>query len=249
MGIWAVALVGLVGAVAVFDQDPADSAAQTRLPSASAAVSPRAVNHGWTFDKAKTALAKPNATVLVLGDSTGNDGNEWVHRWAADTLATGRAVQYHPWKADAYAAESETLGSGDPLSLWNASQPGATPSYHVEKWDSVSKKADLVVLNFGHNGSSMEETNGLSDLLAKVLQTSPNAVVVGTAQNPEKDDANKANRDDVVAWNKAHGVPTIDVNKAFVEDGRGDALRVDDKHPSAAGSQVWAEAAARALGA
>ncbi|WP_281712338.1 SGNH/GDSL hydrolase family protein [Dermacoccus nishinomiyaensis] len=230
-----------------FDKDEVDSTPQAAETSAASAA-PSVVNHHWTFDQAKKALSKPDATVLVLGDSTGNDEDEWVYRWAENGLGHQRFVTYHAWKKDAYAPTPERLGAGEPASLWNASQPGSTPSYHVDRWNSISKKADVVVLNFGHNGTDREETYGLSGLLEKIMKSSPNAVVVGTAQNPEKDDAGKANREAVVAWNKAHGVPTIDVNKAFADDGRGDALRRDAIHPSPAGSQVWADAVSRALG-
>ena len=110
--------------------------------------------------------------------------------------------------------------------------------------------ADLVILNFGHNGGddTAAQDAALSGLLEKVLKQSPNAVVVGTAQNPEKGDQNKAKREAVKAWDDTHGLPTIDVNAAFVADGRGDKLRRDDVHPNDDGSQVWEAAVVKVLG-
>lgn len=250
MGVWAVGLVGLVGAVAIFDKDPATSAASARLPSATSAS--RVVNHGWTFDKAKTALAKEAPTVLVLGDSTGYAEKQWASLWA-HKIGEGRGVSYHSWdwrENSGYVTPNVEIPGSRKVTFWNGSKPGATADYQSGHWDKVGKKADLVILNFGHNGGddTAAQDAALSGLLEKVLKQSPNAVVVGTAQNPEKGDQNKAKREAVKAWDDTHGLPTIDVNAAFVADGRGDKLRRDDVHPNDDGSQVWEAAVVKVLG-
>ena len=58
-------------------------------------------------------LAAPGASVMVIGDGTGNEDDEWVSVWARDHLAVNRGVAYHLW--DRYGlrwVEPVALGSG-----------------------------------------------------------------------------------------------------------------------------------------
>ena len=95
-------------------------------------------------------------TILVIGDSSGDERGEWVDLWAQD-LASNRKVTYHQWDSFAGFTASPTVygtsklyGSDKPMEIWNLSYQGVDADY-AEKLIDVPVKPDAVILNVGHD--------------------------------------------------------------------------------------------------
>ena len=72
--------------------------------------------------------------------------------------------------------------------------------------------------------------------------------VVVVLQNPQADDANESTRTAIADWAEGAGLPTIDVAAAFEDADSTEELLDGEINPSVAGSQLWAETVAEALG-
>lgn len=205
-----------------------------------------------SFAGARTAMARP-VTISVLGDSTGNDVNEWVALWGQQ-LGKSRAVTIHRWddKAGDWMDAKLLYGtSGDAVTIWNFSAPGRTAKYAVERIRQAAPvKPDLVIYNFGHNGApeaAVPELANLSEVLKNKWQ---NLEQVVTIQNPEtgaRAEMQKGVRERIRRWANVAGVPTIDVAASFEAGDRPNELMRDDVHPNDAGSGVWARTVTAAL--
>lgn len=188
------------------------------------------------------------SVVSVLGDSTGNDPGEWVDLWARHLGESRRVVEHTwSWKFGRWNDVPIRYGTGtDVVTIWNASMPGATPQYALDRLATMlPARPDLVVLNYGHNGFPADTVAGLAKL--KAASKAPCWVVLqnpGLADHAAAQDKNLAA---IGAWAKATGTPTIDVTSAF--RARGPALLMrDHAHPNPAGSALWATVVERALG-
>lgn len=202
---------------------------------------------------AKAAMGGARS-VLVLGDSTGNSIDEWVALWGR-SMTDVRTMMTRQWdaKVERFAPEFTHLGGHGPeLTLWNLSQPGALADYPVTRLTAVKSTPDLVIYSFGHNDTFTDigpHLDATAQAVAKRWGDVPQVVIL---QNPTT--GKLALRDSNVTaylrttWAPEHGAATIDVEKAFLEDGRPlqDLLR-DTTHPNAAGSELWARVVAKAL--
>lgn len=193
---------------------------------------------------ARDAFAQSTSRTLVLGDSTGDGYDEWVHLWAG-----AKDLPVATWRAETEAGyESESPETR----VWSGSAPDATAAYPVEHWDEIwpSVDPDLVVLSFGHAQESPDEaTKQLEELRTDIADRVEDAPIVVLLQNPEAEDVDADMREAIAAWAKEAGLPTIDIAKAFEESDMGEAdLRLDSFHPSGAGSQLWADTVGEALG-
>ena len=190
-------------------------------------------------------------SVLVIGDSTGNDSDEWVNITVRHLASRhGRAVTQRIWdtQADNFR-ESNTPGAGETVTITNFSAPGANPTYQFQRLDSVADlEPDLVIFNHGHNSTTIEShLNAIADKLLETWSTAPAAAVID--QNPRTDDVPQsiAAGEGVRAFAAARPeVLLIDVRSAFEEAGVDGLLR-DPVHPNPAGSQLWAETVWSAL--
>lgn len=195
------------------------------------------------------ALSGGSAEVVVWGDSTGNDLNEWVAQWSQILADDGRSVVMHRWDGDqgGWVDGPVTYGSGgDVVEIWNGHLPGATPGFPLEKGD-FPEAADLVLLNFGHNGQPEAVHAEYGALLSRVASEYPEAPVGVIAQNPARGDhqrSSEVNRQVVMRLAAQRRVPVVNVHAAFREEGDLGRLLLDDLHPNAVGSRVWAEAVA-----
>ena len=194
--------------------------------------------------------------ISVLGDSTGNDPNEWVATWAEHLGETHR-VTMHRWQGEqGRYNEARTLSygtSGSPVVIWNISEPGATASYPADKLDAGQpEQPDVVILNFGHNNHKTNVGSQLGQVrqsLAKQWRTDLPTVVV--LQNPGGNKHGAGQRETLVAvaqWAKEGRVPTINVASAFENAENQSLLMYDDIHPNAMGSRLWADVVEEALG-
>jgi lysophospholipase L1-like esterase len=205
---------------------------------------------GQTLTEAQAALAGPEPAVVVLGDSTGDEEDEWVHLWAR-SLARERGAQVRDWDAtaEAYRAPVTLGGLAPQVSVRNGSLSGARASYATERLERLLPTGtDLVLLSYGHNHGPADVAE-VGELVDAVRRRAPRAVVVVVLQNPQLDDANAAVRREVARQAADRAVATLGVDEAFAVDPRPlETLLLDAVHPGPEGSGVWADAVEAALG-
>lgn len=233
-GLWAAVAMDFRGAKAT-EVEPAS------LPSTSEVVSPEPA---WTMSDARAAFAQRDSRTLVLGDSTGDGYDEWVHLWAG-----AEELPVATWRAQ---SESGYEPESPETRVWSGSAADATAAYPVELWDEIwpSTDPDLVLLSFGHaQESPAEATRQLEALRVDIADHVEEAPIVVLLQNPAADDADADMREAIAVWAEDAGLPTIDIAMAFEDSGQPEAdLRLDAFHPSGAGSQLWADVVEEALG-
>lgn len=212
----------------------------TSLSSTSPAPEPEPT---WTIDDAREVFTADGSRVLVLGDSTGNGNDEWVHLWAQ-----ARQLPVAAWDTD---GEAGYPGESEDTRVWSGAMFSASADYplaHEEIWPE--QEPDLVLLNYGHfQSSGKSATTQMEELRAEIAERLPEAPIVVVLQNPEQDDADAEIREAIATWAKGAGLPTIDVAKAFADSGKAPSeLLADEVNPSPEGSQLWAETVGEALG-
>ena len=230
---WLLSVLALVSAVLL---GVAAALATRGVPSASLA-------------EARKALDGSSSTVSIVGDSTGNDPDEWVALWAAE-LGLSRRVELHQWLDGKYGAEPVSFGDrGDELTIWNAGKPGGSAAWAADQLDIVQpERPDLVIFNVGHNNTSANVAGQLSQMKSVVSQrwggSVPQVVILQNPSRGDLKDKQTATLGTVASWAASNEVPTIDVTSAFTRPAR--FLR-DDVHPNPLGSRIWADVVADAL--
>ncbi|WP_435203114.1 SGNH/GDSL hydrolase family protein [Janibacter sp. GS2] len=218
------------------------SASRSASPSPSSS-SPTQAKGEWTLGDARTAFARDDSHTLVLGDSTGNATDEWVHQWAQS-----EELPVASWQTE---SESGYDVDFEETRVWSGAMFEATADYPAEHWDEIwpPEDPDLVMLNYGHFQDSPEEaTQALEELRADIAERAPKAPIVVILQNPQAEDANAPTREAIAEWAKDKGLPTIDIAQAFEESELlPEDLRLDNLNPSWAGSQLWAQTVSEAL--
>lgn len=184
-----------------------------------------------------------NGSVIVLGDSTSNDGDEWFALWAKSL-----GSQATPWEP----STAEYADGHQPARFRSASIPGGTASDVLNHWESIWPEENPIfaLVNFGHNYESANEAReDLSDLGAKLKNESPETMVVVILQNPQRSDRNISVRLAVKEWAENEKLTTIDVAAAWADSGKEpDSLLLDEVHPNAEGQQIWLSTVEKALG-
>lgn len=198
-------------------------------------------------------------TISVVGDSTGNYVDEWVHilsRRIAETY--GRTVAVRDWDVErnAYPTEQEHLyGTGVPVTVWNASSPGKSAEYSLQNYRKMMPTpTDLTIISHGHNNPDGAAKGVVKLVDLAYRNTVPGGGVLVVLQNP-RTDSFAAPRAKVVDQLRqlysepGTGVVLLDVNSAFTAAPDLPALlRPDGIHPNPQGSQLWADAVAAQLG-
>ncbi len=205
--------------------------------------------------KVRAVMSGPGPVVVsVLGDSTGNEVGEWVDLWARSLGAT-RQVVLHQWDDTngGWLPRPRVYGRHGPsVTIWNGSRSGAQAGYAQARLAQLQPaRPDLVLYSFGHNHSPGKIVAPMRALLSAVDSRWPgtpaSAVIL---QNPQLG-ATAAVQAQVVAelagWAARAGLPTIDVYGAFGAHADEEGLFKDYRHPSAAGSAVWAAVVAEAI--
>lgn len=195
-----------------------------------------------------------DASVLFVGDSTGNETGEWIDLLTRSIAADWPrwTVKYQLWNdgATAYdaAATIQAGTSSRTLTVYNASVAGfSTYSWQAARADAAlySLTPDLIVVSLMHNeqpGVGFEaqwhgQYVGLTESLTERL---PGADLLCIAQNPETANNYQQQRREVVreiAARKGYGF--VDVLQAFLD--YGSDLTVDGIHPGPTGSRLWAD--------
>lgn len=209
-----------------------------------------------SLSSARLAIADDagDVNLLFIGDSTGDATNEWIYlfaQWLATEYPT-HSVSYRLWSTTSYAAASAlSTGSGaNTIRIWNASVAGTAPIHHMGSNFAAAITAtspDLIIWNHGHNLLPTEslahaEFVGPMDQVRMALPSVPHAAV---RQNPRRDDSLMAITVGALdALAEDYGdLALIDTYSLFIAQGKAGALYADNLHPSAAGSQLFLQAA------
>ncbi|WP_176475355.1 SGNH/GDSL hydrolase family protein [Kocuria sp. WN036] len=191
-------------------------------------------------------------SMTVLGDSTGNEPDEWVYLVTEElAAATGRPAVIHNWSSESHSYEGSNRmeGDGEPIIVWNGSASGESAAYTLEHRSTLSPGSpNLVVINHGHNhATSAEASSQIATLAGRVRNASedPPALAI-TLQNPrtggqENKHANVIRhlRED---WTDREDVTVLDVFAAFDKaDNLERLVHEDGTHPTEAGQRLWAD--------
>lgn len=219
------------------------------LPSAQALPPRTPADRDADLQGIREIVASPNPiTISVLGDSTGNNSDEWVALWAEE-LARFKTVRFHSWNEGKYADDVRQTGSGPTVDIWNGSKPGAAASYAVENLDALQpQKPDVVLLNFGHNQQPQTAGNELSKLMIayerKWATPLPTAIVLQNVAVEPRAERSAANVNAIARMADERAIPTLDVFAAFTASPDIASLLAGDGtgvHPTPAGSRIWAD--------
>ena len=202
-----------------------------------------------------------DGTILVIGDSTGNEPGEWPDRLGRLLAARYPAftISYRQFNLSGFQEVWKHKGTGDhTLTIDNASWGGRSTRWHLAPHLAalVAVHPDLIYVNHGHNDGYTvpAEPYWRDDLLAlteSLNLASPKSEIVLIAQNPRTADPSMDARRPVtqdVAQERGYGF--VNVWQAFHDaapDGVGSLLISDGIHPNPAGSAVWADAVLRDL--
>ena len=196
------------------------------------------------------ATESRDASMLVIGDSTGNETTEWVYLTAQWLAAQHPAwtVQYRLWNdgTSAYASASTIqTGTGSrTLTVYNASVSGyTTTSWQAARFANAiaALTPDLCFISLGHNEQALTTAAwhsryvALTEEVALALAGTPICLI---AQNPATANTYQEQRRDVyreIAIHRGYGF--IDVCKAFEDYGAD--LTTDGIHPNSTGSALW----------
>lgn len=184
-------------------------------------------------------------SVLVFGDGSGDEPDEWVRRWAVDHLGTERPVSYRSWDRDGEAWRKASPNGGvDAITVWNASRRSPDLAAEPARVAKASRRADVVLLSYGHRKTPDEIAGALTAIHAAVLEENPDATVVVLLQNPDPAERQWQQLDtvqEVKRWARAAGLDTVDIYDAFLADPtpRADLVEADGS-PTATGSALWA---------
>ncbi len=191
-------------------------------------------------------------SILVMGDGSGNEPDEWVYLWAHDHLAANRQVKYHAWNTDSSRwGKAVTTGKGAATTVWNASKTSPDLAKEAKRLSAVWHPSDAVILSYGHRGDPKTIASQLDDMRKAVKAKNPQAIVLVMIQNPDpvatqynQADTTKA----VKAWAKKRDLDTVNIYDAFVNDPAPRYSLVEfDGSPTPLGSALWARTFAEAI--
>lgn len=206
----------------------------------------------WQRLLSKLDNALEDASVVLVGDSTGDAATEWFY-----LLGAGLAALYPEWTFehaawntgtdDHDAATTIAAGSGARVcTFYNGSVAGSAASYHASDnflTAVVTPDPDLILVSYGHNGSTTGPRQlDYFDALASRLRTAlPETPVIQIGQNPTLSDETMAAKIEVLApFAARNGWGFINVHDAFKQSGVALAtLLADSVHPNATGSALW----------
>lgn len=185
-------------------------------------------------------------SMTLLGDSTGNDSNEFAFILAKQMSDHyDRPVIMHRWLEGGYTKDI-TIGAGQnaPIHIWNGSVTGSTGDYAVDNAAKIAHKADLVVVNYGHNYKSSWAAETITlRLVRETDQRIGATAMLFIIQNPQQPESGYSTdvRNQIRSMTTEAGYEFVDVYQAFKDTGNVGGLMLDSVHPNPAGSKVWAD--------
>jgi GDSL-like Lipase/Acylhydrolase family len=203
---------------------------------------------------ANSLLSAPSgASVLVIGDGTGDATDEWVAVWARDHLATNARVSYSAWDrvSSRYATAVRYGTTGQTINVWNASVRSPDMAREPARIAKAWQTSDLVLLSYGHRRAPATISAQMDAVLAAIRAKNATVPVVVMIQNPDRADTETIQRENtqkIQAWAGAHSFATVDIYSAFMADPTPRNTMVQsDGSPSPQGSRLWATTLAEAL--
>lgn len=184
-------------------------------------------------------------TVVVLGDQTGIDTDDWVGAWS-QVVARERSVEVHYPRADdpTQFAEPLELGDGEAMvTIYNASHADGTPEYAAERLPLFApEQPDVVLLNYGRSNTADDIASQLSDLADALEDEFPDAELHAIVQ-PPRQDGGSVTSGAVRDWAKQTSTDLIDVAKVFYDEGiiESTVSQFNPLSVDAVGDQRWAE--------
>jgi hypothetical protein len=214
-----------------------------------------------------------DVSILIIGDSTGNEATEWPRLTAATLAARYPAytVIYHLWDITggvaydtgaAGAATTVQTGTGShTLHIWCCATSGQTTAYVLgSRWTAavVTPAPDLVLISLGHNeGTTASGVTAVTWRTRMLMLTEaiaaqhPLAAICLVLQNPRGDGVTdqqaRARTYRELAALCGYGI--IDAQSAFLAVTGYASTHVggDFIHPTTTGSTLWADEVARHL--
>lgn len=193
-----------------------------------------------------------DASVLVLGDGSGNETDEWVHLWATEHLAKSRKVAYKSWNAERETWRSAgRTGTGPMTTVWNASMTAPDLRTEDDRVADVWQPADVVLLSYGHRNPADSIDPRLTAIRKAIKAQDENVTILVMIQNPDPIATEVTQRETTQAvkkWAAEAGLDTVNIYDAFVADPAPRYQLVEaDGSPSPVGSALWAATFAKAL--
>lgn len=202
----------------------------------------------------KVARGLEDLVILVLGDSTGNDTNEWPYLLCGRlaTIFPTHTIKYSLWDGSAWPAPSTlSTGTGSKIiTMYNGSVAGALHQYALAGRWAVMVAAitpDLMMINYGHNeGSDAVSYMWAGDFLSlteSLTEQHPGAGLIHMLQNPGTANNYSGLRHSVYeSLARSRGYGLVNVHQVFTDYGAAwtTDLMADAVHPSSAGQLLWA---------
>jgi hypothetical protein len=193
-----------------------------------------------------------DVTLLVIGDSTGNDATEWVRQFAT-WLGTAHATHtvnhyaYNITNGSYDAATVVATGSGaNAIEIYNACIAGTRPIYLTgDDFDAAigDLSPDVIIWNHGQNVyNALTDAHYRGEFFSAFEEvrtahpTVPTAIIL---QNPRRDDDNMVQVIASLREVAPHYGVVIDVYSEFIAQGKDGSLYVDNVHPSETGSTIY----------
>jgi hypothetical protein len=199
-----------------------------------------------------------DATMLVLGDSTGNETSEFVYKFAVRIAAEypRYTINYHLFNIGALSYDAPIVVSAGTgaftLDVYNASAAGASPSsFGANKFDPINiVDMDFIIQNLGHNGGTSLGYNTIFENHFKNIMEykgrHPKADIAIILQNFRTDFDAYSLRAVTVMKDIASliGAQVIDIYSVFKRKQKNGVLAdwmTDTVHPNAIGQQRWTD--------
>lgn len=202
------------------------------------------------------ALLKRDAggSVLVFGDGSGDEPDEWVRRWAVGQVGDSAPVTYRSWNRDTEKWRgADPDGGEDAITIWNASRRAPDLDAEPGRVAKASRPADVVLLSYGHRKTADAVVDALTAIHKAVRAENPDATVIVMLQNPDPIESQYLQQETVEQvrkWAKAAGLDTVNIHDAFLADPtpRADLVEADGS-PTPTGSELWARTLQAAIDA
>lgn len=198
-----------------------------------------------------------NSSILICGDSTGNEQIEHFYLMTQAIAAQfpNHKVLYRLWNdtSRAYdAAITVQAGQGatpPTLTVWNCSVSGFATFHFIgerftQAFESLPEQPDLIMISHGHNMLDVTTPSqragfrpNMLALTEELTQIFPDSGVILMSQNPtlilgrENWQNIKATEIQAIAARRGYGF--IDIHQVFVDTGNpADYIKVDNIHPT-----------------
>ncbi|MDY6811902.1 MAG: SGNH/GDSL hydrolase family protein [Actinomycetota bacterium] len=213
------------------------------------------VTAGFIEDAAANP-AKPK-TIVLLGDSTGAEPDQWAPALGTaigQTYDRGVATKYWDTTTGEYGPMiGLNAGTNGPVGFWNGTARGESVDYTIANLDGMIRPEvtpDLILLNFGAaQGAETPLAEQVQPLIDRLEATYPDADIAVITQNPQPGVDSAAQVSEYAKAMEAEGIQVISVYDAFPSDTAGLAATVTATGaPSAQGQELWTTTVLAAFG-